>query len=906
MDISVHLVVLSVLVLVSATTAQELADVEHPWQQSELDEAARSRALRDVTPFLELAEQELVDLIPARKPIYSWAKFPIPGTVSWDPRRPRHITVGSETFIPEERFPATESLEHTGPDGTVWTYEFFPDANGEPIYPTCIRDAAARDQYVEAALNMARLYDAGGDADYARRAALIIARLAQIYPTYPIHGRTGSRGQYKFFTTEPYPYTSGKWAQWYPVDMPATERLAMAYDLIYPSGIIEQLGRELGRDLRREIELGFLADHVELILKYDSWHATNLAMRTHNLHPTKCRSMIAIGRTIGRPEYVHYAFMNMKEILEARFMVDGVFPESPDYHGQTAGNLHSAAALLAAYTDPPGYTDELSSRRFDDFNVDREFPMLKRAYQYLDDCTYPDGMRMVVHDTWPRHRPENARTETTSRLFPAFGHAVLGLGEGAQQAEAHLHFSKGFGHEHNDTLNLALWACGEELLSELGYTYTYRGWATGSLGHNLVVVNGGNQLTQPREGGRAVENPSAAVGGELVTWVPVHDGFGVVEATGIDVYPECSVYRRTVMLIALDEQHTACVDVFEVAGGSQHDWMAHGSAEKNQTLTFTAPSEPFADSLAEDGQIHLPMDTQEQQVRGLLTEFDPYGKPSQYWGNIRLVSKVSDRGPWQATFAGLQASDAKLRLHLLAPTDCEVYFGEAPSIRRAKEHLPDIEKYMMPIMTARRTGESLTSRYVAVWEPFSAEPWLDGVEVLHDGPDGLAIRLNAGETTATVLWTPDSAGALTVGDISLTGRFGCVRTSGDALRMSACEATRMVSGATEITAEALEPFPLVSAEFADAGDRLTVAGRLPGAIEPGQWAILLHPGGQTRAIRLGEITRNADTTTVTCPDGLGLVGSSVDNHWRETCFPMRTFDGPMHLRIPIRVDLSEG
>ena len=904
MDIPVHASILGLLLLVTLAGAQELADVSHPWQQVDLDEAALSRARRSVAPFIELDEQQLVDLIPARKPIYSWAKFPIPGTVSWDPPKPQQITIGSETFIPEERFPATDSLEHTGPDGTLWTYEFFPDANGEPIYPTCVRDAAARDRYVEAALSMGRLYQVTGEIDYARRAALIIARFAQVYPGYPIHGRTSSRGRYKFFETEPYPYTSGKWAQWYPVDMPDTEKLAMAYDLIHPSGIIEQLGIELGRDLRREIELGFFADHVGLILKYDTWHATNLAMRTHNLHPSKCRSMIAIGRTIGRPDFVHYACMNMQEILDARFMVDGVFPESPDYHAQTAGGLLSGALLLQGYTDPPGYTDQLSGKRFDNFDRDVEFPMLRRAYEYLDDCPYPDGMRMVVHDTWPRHRPENARTRTTSRLFPAFGHAVLGLGEHAQQAEAHLHYSKGFGHEHNDTLNLALWACGEELLSELGYTYTYRGWATGSLGHNLVVVNGGNQLTQPREGGSSIENPSAAVGGELVTWFPVHDGFGLVEATGADAYPACSIYRRAVMLVALDEQHTACVDIFEVAGGSQHDWMAHGSAEKDQTLAFTAPSAPFADSLAEDGRIHIPMDTQEQQVRGLLTEFDRYGQQSQYWGNIRHVSKVSGLGPWQATFAGLQPSDAKLRLHLLAPTDCEVYFGEAPSIRRAREHLPDIEKYMMPIMTARRTGESLTSRYVAVWEPCSAEPWLDQVELLHDGPDGLVIRMSAGDTIATVFWAPDAATTLATDGISLTGRFGCVRTSANALRMSACEATRMVSGATEITAEALEPFPLVSAEVADAGDRLIVAGHLPDQIEPGGWGILLHPGGQTRAIRLGEITRNADTTSITCPDGLGLVGSNADNHWRETCFPMRTFDGPMQLRIPTRVDLA--
>ena len=97
---------------------------------------------------------------------------------------------------------------------------------------------------------------------------------------------------------------------------------------------------------------------------------------------------------------------------------------------------------------------------------------------------------MTVHDTWPISHGFNGRTQTTSRIWPAFGHAILGRGSDDSQMEAHLDFSGSYGHAHADTLSFGLWAFGEELLSDIGYTHTYWGWAGSSLSHNLVVVDG--------------------------------------------------------------------------------------------------------------------------------------------------------------------------------------------------------------------------------------------------------------------------------------------------------------------------------------------------------------------------------------------------------------------------------
>ena len=847
----------------------------------------------DTAYVLGMEDQRIRELIPERKPILTWAQFPVRGKVRWHPYRPDQITINGESFVVEERFPPPKAMQTKGPDGKVWTYEYFEDKHGGRIYPTCHRDYAIRTWWVRLAEHLAKSYATSEKPVEARKSAVIIQRFAEIYRGYPIYGVPTWKKPWQFFDKKPYPYVSGKWDRWFPFDMGETLKLAATYERIRNSGAVEQLSKELGKDVRKEIEEDFLVDHCELMMEYDSWH-NSPGIRTFNHQPTKCYGMINVGRALKRPEFVHYAYQNLRDILDWRFTVDGVFPESPSYHWLTVNRMKQCFERLKGYSDPAGYVDKLTGKHFESFDPTVEFPILPRALAFLDDCRLPNGRWMMVHEANPTQKAP--RKETAGRIFPGFGHAVLGRGKGGAQMEAHLHFSKRFNHAHDDALNFMLYACGEELVSEVGYnSESYRGWSTSALSHNLVVVDGATQCGHPWDG---MAEPEKAIGGQIVSWFPQQDGFGVVEAESRNCYRQCSTYRRCLMMVEVDDTRAFVVDIFEVGGGKQHDWLAHGSCDKDQTLTFDKAASPFADSLAAEGKIHRPMTSIEERTKGLSVQKDDWQKVSQYWGNIRHVSKVTGPGPWMGTFAGRSEGDAKLRLHLLAPTDSTLYVGESPSMVRAYGHVGDVEKYMMPMIAARRAGEGLRSRFVAVWEPYRDEPWLTDVRVLLDTDQGLALAATAGDDQLKVFWGASEGGSIKTEGIEFTGRHACVRHGGDRVLVHMCEASRIALGGQEVTVAAQETHEIASASVDAQGEYLVVQGTQHAS---GQWAILLHPGGETRAVRLGAAERHDLGVKLYCPDGLGIKGDARERAWEETYFPLRKFKGSFRLKVPTRL-----
>ncbi len=902
-----------VVFLIALTTidisAGVIPEVKHPWYTSQLSESELNKAKRFIEPLTTLSDEQITELIPARKPFQGRVVMP-EDKAQWTPLQPKHLIVGQVAFIPEERWPPTEKQTVTGPDGKVWTYECVKDKRGEFFYPGCYRDEIARTWFVDAALHLANIYHATGEKIYAHKAALIVARFAQIYPSYPISGSGASAGPKQFFSKEPYSVNTGKWHRSpvdYACDGCSFQPLVLVYDLIYPSGEIDEVSRQWKRNIRQEIEEGFFLDYCKLMMKYDKWYADK-PTANDNLQPYKCQLMIAIGRTVGSPEIVHYAYDYLRMFIQTTFLVDGVFPESPDYHRQVIGNTCVAIDFMKGYSDPPGYTHPRTRRRFDAYDPQTDLPTLERAKQFLHEACYPDGHLMTVHDTYPKSRVGTSREQTVSRLWPAFGHAILGRGEGSSQMEAHLHFSSSYGHSHQDMLNFSLWAFGEELLPDIGYTYTYRTWATSSLGHNLVVVDGRSQQSGTPQ---------------LLVWSPVQKGFGMVQVKGEGCYSAASTYSRTLMLVEHDPSSAFVVDIFEVAGGNRHDWMAHGSADRDQTMLFDKPDKPFADSLATDGRIQIPGLKREELAEGKGSRCDVTDEISSLWGNIRHVRRVEGPGPWRATFAGMHDKDACLRLHLLAPTDSEVYFGEAPSIRRAQERASEIEKYMMPILSVRRKPKAAgrspargsvpsslagnaspsVSRFVAVWEPYRGQPWIGKVEVLYDSPRGLALSVKAGDVKYVILWTPDGGSGVTLpGGISFCGRGGCVRQEGQGQSVSLIgSGASYGSSGKELRINPIKPLALLDTLTEKDYDYLIVRAGTPFQLSEPVWGILSNPDGYRRALRLGRCMSQTGRLKIECPDGLGLAREGQKG-WKETCFPARTFQGAISLEIVQRLD----
>ena len=127
--------------------------------------------------------------------------------------------------------------------------------------------------------------------------------------------------------------------------------------------------------------------------------------------------------------------------------------------------------------------------------------------------------------------------------------------------QAHLHFSGAYGHAHADLLSITLFSHGQERLSDIGYTWTHqRQWASSTLSHSTVVVNGEDQA-------RGNENDPSD--GNLLLFVPGNSWFQAVAAQGNRAYPGAvRDYRRLLVMIGVSAQDAYVVDVFRVDGGS--------------------------------------------------------------------------------------------------------------------------------------------------------------------------------------------------------------------------------------------------------------------------------------------------------------------------------------------------
>ena len=173
--------------------------------------------------------------------------------------------------------------------------------------------------------------------------------------------------------------------------------------------------------------------------------------------------------------------------------------------------------------------------------------------------------------------------ETRSHLFDDSGIAILRAGANPETRQhVCMTFSKGsYGHGHTDKLAINVFRYGFDLTADLGYPTTWTdikgsGWETNTASHCTVMLD-----ESPQRGN---------VIGKLHLFAtePVCD---VVEASAEGAYPQCDLYRRTVALIRDDAgEPLYTVDIFRVAGAKTRDYLFHSLGEP-QDMSVTVDDE---------------------------------------------------------------------------------------------------------------------------------------------------------------------------------------------------------------------------------------------------------------------------------------------------------------------------
>jgi hypothetical protein len=871
----------------------QAAGILHPVMHYGIDPAKAAAYEGAVRQVMAMTDAEMLAFVPDR-PFCRFCDCPHChggsqgiGVFGWSIDRPDELKCQYCGMVfPNTKYPDDQLLEGKNALGETFAYRYHQD-NARPDLRIFIAGQILMhksDWIVRQCEALGRAWQATHKAEYARRAALILDRIAQVYPHYPVMEQRITTFAFADSQKPPYPIMGGKWGRWMYSELPAG--VIEAYDLVYDSDEFDRLSKARGYDVREKIERDLFKAAWEYVNTFAD-HSSNMA-------PSCLRTAIRIGRVINEPHYVHWAYRWLLETLHHRCFYDGAWCESPSYHYQVMGDMAAAFDDLTGHTDPPGFADPDDGKRFDRLDPHREAAFFARAKDAFACIAWPNGISSPVHDSWADKRWFAVRTQTASSILPGFGHASLGSGRGENQMQAQLHFSGGYGHHHADNLNLSLFAKGREMLCDIGYTHTkLRSWTIATAGHNLVVVDRRQQRTQDSDG-------------DLLAFFPNVAGVSAVEADGKRAYadvPGLDTYRRLLVTVPADGGDVYVVDIFRVRGGALHDWMLHGSGDHNMTAACSVPLAAGRETMLEPGEKWV-----EPLTEG--SWFNPYGV-------IRDVSHGKTNGNARVIFRYANEPGCGLGVHLLGPGETELYLGRSPRVRTAGADSNKVYDFWMPQLIARRRGAApLATTFVAVEEPFSGRPFLDQIEAMRLTPAAegcAALRVVHGDVSDTIISTldgPPYPERVVDGDIRIKGRLGIVRRRGNQTTdLWLFDGQELAAGASRLQSDAGRYSGVIEtamrkADGAEQDGFVTRAELPPGQLLHGQWLIVTHGNGFTHGYEIDRVEKQGDKRLIVLSFDHGL--KIEGNRTQEVYFPRRKIDGVNTFVVPLSASTAAG
>ncbi len=623
--------------------------------------------------------------------------------------------------------------------------------------------------------------------------------------------------------------------------------MTIAYDLVrdarYPDGTPvadEQMHRRIIEDL---IDAG--------ANDYDHWDdLSNKGIATRSLSA-------AVGIVLEQPERVRRAVDGFNEILETRYHFDGFYSESPGYSAHNYSNMRELPDLLYGYSDPPGYQPE-EGARIDDFNPyehghfhrallskvrqiappGNQFPIIgnvshhRRVIQplFLEVLAarlggpYGDLLETVQdvslaewgteYALW--YRDPDLRAEGIGELplrsewFPGWHVAVLRGDDEDNNTALYLvgdehRWTLHTGHRHSDTLNLTYYAFGEELVSDRGYFSGSahrtpdgrlgQSWTSGTLSHNLVVVDEQNQSGTPR--------------GSNLELFGLGPGVQMVQASGFGSYDQCEEYRRTCAHIQTPEGGHYIVDFFRVEGGETHQYTFHC----NGSLVDLKPAQ-------------------------LAPQPVELSETWSYWvDNPRAVT------PTEPVTLTWRYNDVKLDLTMLNTSDTveRIIITDAPGWRHRLEAVEgrDAIQQILAENRAAHDGTVLASRYAAVIVPYTTEasPVMSAQLLENDEQTGaMAVEVQFEGRTDYIISAKDQQ-QRQYGAVTVAGEFAFVSVddAGNVLRAYLLAGTHLQHGDTVVEL----PRATTTLRVDSVSDRtFNLAEALPEELAESAWYVL--------------------------------------------------------------------
>jgi hypothetical protein len=629
-----------------------------------------------------------------------------------------------------------------------------------------------------------------GDPKYAHKAAILLARLASVYPNHDDRQEWLWNAPYGGYHPH-YKWKTGGMITDLIWETFCTESAAYAYDALYdylgqdpdlieflqsrgmPVQSVDDLRNYIHHYLLRPAAVGVLNGAIRGNLGHHQALAMALALVMDDysdIHPNS-KDMVdwayhGEGRTAymmtnglyrdggghESPGYnnIKLDFIRVSEMMEEiRARHPEIYPieQYPDIFGneKAASIFDYFMALPVLGVFQPSVGDGGSS-----FGSGRRFPsawsqvfsqnlFAYRKYgdpRYARAATRMDGTIAPgnLFEPYPGEEIAKALEDPASeiarvpRLLDGYGVAILESDQGDNRRALMLNYNAIMGHRQGDNLHLELYARGLNILPDLGYPFTW----------DYVQQWDSNTMAHNTVTVDETIADMRKYSGNAASLFASQDGVHVVSARHLPYPPEYEAggqpgpqgvdqYERTSALIDVDEERFYVVDLFAVSGGEQHDQSWHG---------------PLVEPTLPD------LDWQEQPTGTLAgPDVEQFAEYTDRWGRTWTNFPCFVQGVRHAQLAeprfwewdlGMEEGD-RLRIHVIpvgGPLEAIMCAGRSPA-------RPD-DWELDYLLCRRMPEEGQRSLYLTVLDAFQGEPVVQQVRLISEDPLALEVTCEGG------------------------------------------------------------------------------------------------------------------------------------------------------------------
>ncbi|HPD30993.1 MAG TPA: heparinase II/III family protein [Phycisphaerae bacterium] len=634
---------------------------------------------------------------------------------------------------------------------------------------------------------LAQAYALTGQRVYAEKAIVMLDRIAEVYPAmdYDKQSRYGEMSS----ATYPGKILNRGW------EMQTLRDLVLAYELVFDALIDPgsvSLPWRSAANIRANIEANLLEEAVDVL---DGWQDGNsigirqntlvhtMLVRQHGPTASLLDQLLSSPGGAAQQQGINYALHNL-------VYKDGMPHEGSPYycfvwvreltelglpllranidlfaHPKMQRMLDTPLEMICIGQFTPAVGD---AGTINDGWIGPITPTYHAAYQQLGRPQYAWALDQLgeLRDGWTHYFEDCLRGAIDlaalqsdldsyqpiqpSRLLDGYGMAILNNPQN-RLAVSVFHGLRG-SHAHADRLNIELFGRNRRLSPDLGYPDAMNeyvagiySWSKNTVSHNTLLVDDRKQ--------------DGNVAGTVLRFHESPTAHAVdIDAAG--TYAKTDIYRRTLVLVDVDNDNSYLVDVFRARGGSKHVLSIHGP-EGQFTMTGTTLSAPvtqgtLAGANVAYGQLY------DDPVLGAPGYGGPY---STYMGSgYSHLFNWQHAAPSTPITAQWRTTDnlAGLRVHVPDHAGQDVIVADAYVSPLRK--IPTILKYML----VRRSADAPGNTFVSVWEPTGSQSFIQSVNLsnaasLGQGSDQIVVlTVQRAGATDTIVVSPEAGKAFTL------------------------------------------------------------------------------------------------------------------------------------------------